>query len=421
MNLLDKSIVELRREFHRIPEVGWLEFETTIKIIDYLKALGYEVEYGKKVHGQERMGLPSQDKIDSHLESLNLQASYDISEIIQGYTGAVARLDTKSPGPTIGLRFDIDALNISESTDQAHLPIKEGFASKKALSMHACGHDGHIAIGLALAKWLMEHKDSLKGKYVLIFQPAEEGVRGAKSMVEAGVVDGLDYVIGGHIGQGQGGNTLGVGSGGFLATSKLDVEFIGVPSHAGASPEEGRNALLAAASATLNLHSLTQFSSGMARLNVGTLRAGTSRNIIASQALMEIETRGENEDINKLLSQRVYQVIQGSSQVFDVDYKIKLVGGALAYSPKNTSFIDCIAGALVDKGYKVNKYPRLGGSEDFSYMMVEVENQGGQALHFNFGTEITSRPHHFSFDFNETILDFSKKALIDTIELLISN
>ena len=104
-----------------------------------------------------------------------------------------------------------------------------------------------------------------------------------------------------------------------------------------------------------------------------------------------------------------------------MDYKIKLVGGALAYSPKNTSFIDCIAGALVDKGYKVNKYPRLGGSEDFSYMMVEVENQGGQALHFNFGTEITSRPHHFSFDFNETILDFSKKALIDTIELLISN
>ena len=122
MNLLDKNIVELRREFHRIPEVGWLEFETTIKIIDYLKALGYEVEYGKKIHAQDRMGLPSQDKVDKHLENLKLQASYDVSEIIQGYTGAVARLDTKVSGPTIGLRFDIDALNIQEASDN-NLPF----------------------------------------------------------------------------------------------------------------------------------------------------------------------------------------------------------------------------------------------------------------------------------------------------------
>lgn len=316
MKLTDKTAVELRRDFHSYPEVGWLEFRTTIKIIDFLKELGYELDYGKKIHSPSRMGLPSKEEAQQHLQGLALKANYDIEEILESYTGAVARLDTGRPGPKIGLRFDIDALRIEESQDQDHLPVKEGFVSKNTSSMHACGHDGHAAIGLDLARWLMDNKDQLSGSFVLIFQPAEEGVRGAKSMVEAGVLDGLDYLLGGHIGNSGDKDILGVGTRGFLATSKLDVSFTGIPSHAGASPEKGKNALIAAASATMALHSLTQFSTGMGRLNVGVLKAGSSRNIVASQALMQIETRGESQEINDQILARTYQVIEGTAQVF---------------------------------------------------------------------------------------------------------
>lgn len=415
MSLSDRDIRDFRRKFHRIPEAGWMEFQTTIEIIDILKSWGYQLEYGKAIHGEERMGLPSRQETEDYLATLELEADYDISEILEGYTGVLARLDTKRDGPTIALRFDIDALNIQESQDEEHLPKREGFSSLNPKTMHACGHDGHIAIGLSLASWLMDNKDKLRGNFILIFQPAEEGVRGARSMVEAGVVDNVDYLLGGHIGLGGGVGVLGVGTGGFLATSKMDISFEGVPSHAGASPEEGKNALLAAASCTLNLYSLPQFGRGMSRLNVGVLKAGSSRNIVANQAFMQIETRGENEEINQMLAKKVDQVIQGAAKSFDVDYKVELVGSAPAYSVRDRLFTQEIADYLESAGYQVDTSLRLGGSEDISYMFNEVEDGGGKALHFTFGTDISAPHHHYRFDFDEGVLLFARNALRDTL------
>lgn len=418
MDGLRQSMSEMRREFHKIAEPGWLEFQTTVRLIDYLKSYGYEVKYGKTIHS-ERMGLPTEKEMKEYGGSLSLEADYDISEILEGYTGVVATLDTGREGPTVGMRFDIDANGIEESHDGDHRPNRENFRSSNDFAMHACGHDGHMTIGLTVAKWLMDEKDNLRGKFVLIFQPAEEGVRGAKSMVGAGIVDELDYLLAGHIGLGVESGTLGLGTVGFLATSKIDVYFEGVPSHAGAAPELGKNALLAAASCALNLHTLTQFSTGMSRLNVGVLKAGSSRNIVPSNAMMQIETRGENEEVNKMLKEKVSCVIEGSAKAFDVKYKTVEAGGAPAYNTYDREFVDMVSDYLKGEGFKIDVARSLGGSEDVTFMMNRVEEKGGKALHFMFGSDLTAAHHNNKFDFDEDTLVMAFKALTKTVDLLL--
>lgn len=398
-----KRLSDLRREFHKCAETGWLEFETTVKIIKYLKSFGYDVMYGKKIH-TERMGLPDKNAMKEHRDKLKLEADFDLSEILEGYTGAVAILDTHKDGPLVAMRFDIDANGIEETDEENHIPNKESFASLNSNMMHACGHDGHIAIGLALAQKLMEEKANLRGRFILIFQPAEEGVRGAKSIVGTGILKGADYLLSGHIGFGAEENEVVCGSLGFLATSKMDIYFEGKPAHAGASPESGKNALLAAASCTLNLHTLTQFSKGMSRLNVGVLKAGTARNIVPHKAEMQIETRGENEEVNKLLLAKVQNVIEGSSKAFDVKYKVVHVGEAPSYKEYDKDFVESLAKNLNIEGCRITIGKSLGGSEDVTYMMNEVEKNGGKSIYFMFGTKLAAPHHSNKFDFGESVL-----------------
>lgn len=418
MENIKGNMSHMRREFHKLAEPGWLEFRTTVRVIDYLKSYGYDVKYGKEIHGNNRMGLPTKKERDDYINTLDLEADYDISEILEGYTGAVASFDTGKEGPTIGLRFDIDANGVEETSSEDHIPNKENFRSENNMAMHACGHDGHMTIGLSVAKWIIEEKESLKGKFILIFQPAEEGVRGGRSMVEAGVVDEIDYLLAGHIGLGVESGILGIGTIGFLATSKMDIYFEGVPSHAAASPESGKNALLAAASCAINLHTLTQFAAGMSRLNVGVLNAGTARNIVPSKAMMQIETRGENEDVNKQLKEKVKNVIEGSAKTFDVKYKVIEAGGAPAYNTYDKEFVGRVSEELQSKGFHIDIARSLGGSEDITYMMNRVEENGGKSIHFGYGTELSAAHHNDKFDFEEKTLHMAFDALTNTIKLL---
>lgn len=119
-----------------------------------------------------------------------------------GFTGIVATLDTGKPGPTLAFRVDMDALDLNEDLTEQHRPHAEGFSSCNAHMMHACGHDGHTAIGLGLAHILKQFQSQLTGRIKIIFQPAEEGTRGAKSMATAGVVDDVDFFVAIHIGTG---------------------------------------------------------------------------------------------------------------------------------------------------------------------------------------------------------------------------
>ena len=128
----------------------------------------------------------SPKKVEAAIErAREAGVSEELLARMEGYTGAVAVLETGRPGPVTAWRCDIDCVLVTESCDASHLPAREGFASEYPGWMHACGHDGHASVGLALARWVMEHKDELVGTIKILFQPAEEGVRGAAAMAVA--------------------------------------------------------------------------------------------------------------------------------------------------------------------------------------------------------------------------------------------
>ena len=397
-----------------------MEFRTTINIIKNLKEIGVdEIRFGKDIHSQADMyGRPSPKQTKAYAVTIDEDVDFDISEILEGYTGAVAKIYTNKPGPNIGFRFDIDALTIRESKEESHRPAKEGFRSRNEKICHACGHDGHLSIGLYLGKWLVDNKENLKGTYTIIFQPAEEGLRGARSLIEAGVADNLDYLFAGHLGMGVEDGKICVGTGGFLSSTKLDITFKGHASHAGALPEEGKNANLAAATATLNLHTLTQFSTGMARVNVGVIRAGSTRNSVSDRAILEMETRGETEAINQTLVKRTYEIVEGAAKAFDLAYEIKTVGSAPALLKIESEFYKEINDILGKRGYKTFLNGKFKASEDVVYFINKVEENGGKAVHFIFGSKLAAGHHKDSFDFNEDTLEEALGVFKEVIRYL---
>lgn len=413
-----KEIVELRRHFRRIAEKGWLEMKTTAEIIKYLKKLGFEIHYGREIHTR-RLGLPAEEEFVNHIKILqNMDYDFDISEILEGYTGCIAKISSKNRGKTIGLRFDIDALPIHESEDLDHIPTKLGFGSLDENTAHACGHDGHIAIGLQIAKYISENIEKLNGEYIIVFQPAEEGTHGAASMVETEFFDNIDYFIGSHIGMGEKDNCIGVGTEDFLATYKYDVEYKGVSSHAGSAPECGKNALLAACSATLNLHTLTQYGGGIARVNVGKLVAGTGRNLIAGSATMEMELRSDSSEILEDLDGKALNILKANAMAYGLSYEIKKVGAASAFTSKHRDFILQLSDFLESKGYNIDRFPKFNASEDISYMLEKTEDNGGTGIHFLFGTELKAPHHNDKFDYNEDVLERGYCVLKETIRYI---
>lgn len=227
------ELTAIRRDLHRYAEPGWLEMRTTSLLARKLTDLGYEVLTGPAVcKADARMGLPSDDALEAHYKWAQENGADPefLPATRGGFTGVIATMHC-GEGPTIALRFDIDALGVLEADDEMHLPAREGFRSVTPGIMHACGHDGHAAIGIGTAMLLRELRDQLHGTVRLIFQPAEEGVRGASSIVAAGHLDDADYALAAHVfpaGKAAGLVDVGVlaenGTGG-LATSKLDVKI----------------------------------------------------------------------------------------------------------------------------------------------------------------------------------------------------
>ena len=198
----EEKLIELRREFHKIPELGYFEVKTKKKIIEYLKALGIE----------------------------------DIREI--GDTGICAIIYGNGD-KTVGIRADIDALKVTEETNLPFKSTHEGF-------MHACGHDGHIAMNLGIAEFFVKNPELLKGNLKLIFQPAEEGEGGAKMMIEKGVLENpkVDYMLSGHLWPSIETGYIDISEGTTFASDTLiEIELKGKGGHA-AYPEKVKNVVL---------------------------------------------------------------------------------------------------------------------------------------------------------------------------------
>lgn len=412
-----QRLIGWRREFHQYPESGWLEFYTTSKIADSLEEWGYELYVGKELNVSERMGLPNETMIERFYDAATHAGANEkwLSKMEGGYTGVLAVLETGKPGPTVCFRVDIDALPIFESTEEEHVPNNLAFRSQNDGFMHACGHDSHIAIGLGLAEQIMKHRDQFGGTIKIIFQPAEEGVRGAASIVQSPLFDNIDYFFALHIGTGVEAGKFVAGSAGFLATSKFDATITGVAAHAGGVPEEGKNALLAAAQATVALHSLPPHSKGSHRINVGTLHAGLGRNVIPSTAQMELEVRGETTEVNTFYENAVKQIFAGIETMYGVRIELKKVGEAISV-PSSKALSTILADVADGLHIPYEVYSNFNsGSEDATFFMDRIQKNGGLATYSIIGTDLAAGHHHEKFDIREEDMLPAIKIWLNTL------
>lgn len=415
--LLPEMIAD-RRDFHKHAEAGWYEMRTSSLVARRLTDLGYEVLTGEAVCLKEaRMGVPPLEKLESHYEKAAAQGADPqfLPATRGGMTGVIGILRC-GEGPTLAMRFDIDALGVVEASESTHRPACEGWASMNEGFMHACGHDGHTAIGLAVAKVLMAIRENLHGTIKLIFQPAEEGVRGAKSIVEKGHLDDVDYLLGNHINASPvGKQAFKVAAGVYssLATTKLDAIFHGRSAHAGARPHAGKNALLAAAFATTGLYAIPRHGSGNTQINVGTLHAGSGRNVIAEKAELELEIRGVNTEINNYMTENAKRVLESAAAMQGCTVDIKLMGAAEALC-SDEPLAARVEKAAVELGLPTLSSIPGGGSEDFSYMMNRVQSHGGQAVFFRTLTTISGGAHNRCYDMDEEVLSTALQVFCAT-------
>lgn len=408
-----------RRDFHHFAESGWVEFRTAAKVAEILHQLGYQLALGRDVvDADSRMGLPDEATLAQALIRAREQGAPEkwLAAFEGGFTGIVATLDTGRPGPTLAFRVDMDALDLSEAEDESHRPFRDGFASCNPGMMHACAHDGHTTIGLGLAQVLKQYEGQLNGIIKLIFQPAEEGTRGARAMVAAGALDNIDYFTAIHIGTGVPAGTVVCGADNFMATTKFDARFTGVAAHAGGKPEEGRNALLAAAQAALALHSIAPHSEGASRVNVGVMQAGSGRNVVPASALLKVETRGETDAINQYVFERARSVIAGAATLYGVSADIRMMGAATASAPTPAwvNYLREQASQVDGVRQAIDKVKAPAGSEDATLMMARVQQNGGMASYMVFGTDLSAGHHNEKFDFDERIMTVAINTLART-------
>ncbi len=421
MDAFTRDLIAIRRDLHRYPESAWTEYRTTAKVMEQLTALGLNVTYGEKIHTPQHMyGMPSEEYLKQcEARAIEESGREDLITAMRGgFTGCVTVIEGTQPGPTVGFRVDIDCNDVAESTDEDHRPFKEGFVSNHANLMHACGHDGHAAIGIGALRLLLAYRDQIKGKIIFVFQPAEEGLRGANSIAQSGILDQVDYMIGAHLGLKKWElGTVATGTHGFLASTKFDVTFKGKSSHAGASPEEGHNALAAAATATLNLLAIPRHSGGSSRINIGTLHAGTGRNVIPETAAMTVETRGITTDINEYMFAKADRVCRAAADMYECGFESKFMGAA-GSAVCDRELVDRVSDSISELPdiKQIHKDVDFGGGEDFTYMMSRVQSHGGQATEMIVGTPLKAPHHNGRFDFDEAVLPlaaqiFAKIAL----------
>ena len=374
-NIKDE-IYTIRRHFHRYPELSFKEFNTAETISQHLNNLGI-----------------------SHKKGV-------------GKTGIVGEINF-GPGPTIALRADMDALPIQEENNLDYKSLNDGV-------MHACGHDGHMAILLGAANALSKNSKLKKGTVRFIFQPAEEGLGGAKYMIEDGCLDKVDEIYGLHLWNYQLYGEVGIKDGPVMASADLfDIEVSGKGGH-GATPQGTVDAIVVASNLVTMLQTIVSRNTNPLEstvLSIGKIKGGHNFNIISDKVHMSGTTRAYTEENRTMIKQRMKEVIEGVSKSFGADIKLNYKDG---YPPtvNHSSQVEKVleaASSVVASGAK-NPYLSMGG-EDFSYYL---QNKPG--CFFFVGSapnenEILSTPHHCShFNIDERALLIGASVYVNLIE-----
>lgn len=385
----EHEIVARRRQIHAIPEAGWTEFIATARAAEYFEALGFKVRIGREVIDPVFIRGRNAEEVELSEEKARAAGvSETLLARMSGITGMVATFDTGRPGRTIAIRVELDALYMDEPEDSAHIPYREGFTSMRRGVMHACGHDGHQAVAYALADFVIANKERLNGSIKFIFQPGEEGSRGAYPMVKSGALDDVDLLLCSHIALDLPAGTVVSAAGKFLCTTKIDFIFEGAASHA-----------------------------GMTRVNVGTLHAGEGRNIVASHAKIEVEVRGESEAINHQLTSIAIQRAEGCAMAFGVGCRHLIMGEAVDFVPDDavTQMI-AVCARRARRCKDVLPTAPLNSSDDATLMIRRVQSMGGKAGYFLVGAALPGENEHANVDFAEesllTLYDMYTNLLI---------
>lgn len=407
--------VATRRDIHKHAELGLIEFRTASLVAGRLKEYGLEVSLGRDVmDGSKVYGLPRAEVVEAgYRRAADEGAAPELLAAMKGgYTGVVGVLDSGRPGPVIALRADMDALPIVEDASDEHFPARNGFRSTHEGVMHACGHDVHTAVALAVAEVVAQAGDRLRGKIKFVFQPAEEGGRGALPMTEAGVVDDVDLFMAIHVGVGVPSGTLCPAVCGHLASTKWDVSFQGRAAHAGGWPDQGRNALLAAAQAVVGLYGISRHRGGRSRINVGVLEGGSGRNVIAESAKFLMELRGETDEVLDYMIDRARAVIGGAAMAQGVESHIEIVGSTTTGN-SDADLAKRIADASRNvRNLNIQLEPHItGGSEDATFLMRRVQARGGDAVYCAIGSDLPSGHHTPRFDIQERDMGPAIEAL----------
>lgn len=410
------ELLEFRRDLHRNPEPAFLEIGTAARIERAIEGLPVSVLTGKAAQRLDAVvDFPPAAVLDAWQErAVRSGVAADRARYFREYgTALVVDLDGDRPGPRWGLRVDTDALPIRESADPAHAPAALGFASADG-AMHACGHDAHATIGVGLLHRLSDR--AFPGSLRVLFQPAEEGVRGAQTMIDAGAADDVEAMLAIHVaGEFALGTVVGSFTGG-LATRKLRVTFTGRASHAAGAPEAGRNALIAAAMSALGIMAIPRYGSVDTRLNVGTLTAGEATNVVPSRAVMGCEARASDDDVIDDLVDRIRAVVDGAALTQGVTADLTVTGRSATVAPDD-ELVDRIvdvarAHPAVDT---VHRTKTLAGSDDAALSIRHVQQRGGLGAYLMIGASSPGPHHSDTFDVDERSIPLA----IDVLEALI--
>jgi amidohydrolase len=369
------EIIELRRALHKIPETGFNEVKTSSFIARTLEQAGFEVTTG-------------------------------IAK-----TGVTALLKGNGPGKTLLLRSDIDGLPIAEETD---LP----FASTHPGFMHACGHDGHMAILLGTAMILKKLKDQFSGQIKFVFQPAEEGPGGAKPMIEEGVLDNpkVDYALGLHLWASIPENKIALKAGPFMAAmDRFDLDIIGKGGH-GAMPHLCKDPVDAAAQVINTLQRVVSRQMNPLSptvVTIGTIQGGAAFNIIPDKVHLSGTTRTLDKEVWKGWESRLEHIINGVCTAAGVKYKLDYQPG---YPPLiNDSAVTEIArqAAVETVGSEnVIEAEATMGGEDMAFYLEQVP---GCYAFIGIGTPGCAPHHNSHFAFNEEVLGTGVKYLCNLV------
>jgi len=372
----------MRRDFHLHPELGFREIRTGGIVAKELEALGIEVTKGV------------------------------------GKTGVVGYLEGAKPGPTVLLRFDMDALPINEDTGAEYSSTNPGV-------MHACGHDGHTAIGLTVAKILNEHKNELAGNVKFCFQPSEEGFNGedcggAEMMIRDGVLDSpkVDMTLSLHLWNEKPLGWINVAGGPVMAgAEELRIKVTGKGGH-GAAPHTTVDPVVASAQIISALQTVTSRNVNPQQTSVVSITkvdAGSTFNVIPQEVKMVGTIRTFDLSIRKLVFERVEKIVKGVADAMGCVAEVEFIRVAPAVI-NNDAVADKVRAAaeITLQGISLDSSGYITmGAEDMAYMQEKVDG-----CYFFIGS--SNKDKHLDYGHHHPKFDFDEGALINGVALMAS-